>query len=192
MGGSGTSAEELYGKDVASNFSTAADIVRFRRWVKASAGQRLHYFSYRSYIAAHVDPFERMVESGHPAWDDGQYFGCIGKVNISEEERIVDLLGSVELAAHYDCIISTENLIDDMQQCLRKYTQRVQDQRLRHELSDKIDQVLTSARWSHHVNAAKHGKCEQYFDDETAKFVWDREGAFASKVGYNKCCGGLA
>lgn len=94
----------------------------------------------------------------------------------------------MDLTARYDCIIHTENLMADMRKCLKKYLQQVHDQSLRDALSQKIDRVLA---FHHHANAAKHGKCAEYFDAETTSFVWERERAFASKLGYSKCCGGI-
>eukprot|EP00929_Paragymnodinium_shiwhaense_P038437 TRINITY_DN20301_c0_g1_i1.p1 TRINITY_DN20301_c0_g1~~TRINITY_DN20301_c0_g1_i1.p1 ORF type:complete len:349 (+),score=39.32 TRINITY_DN20301_c0_g1_i1:102-1148(+) len=181
-GNSEAEPEELYGKDMDGHFSSDDDIKRFRQWVRASAGSKVHYLSYRSYLAAQVDPYTSPL----PIWDDGQYLGCLGQLNATEEAHIAETLAAMDLSDRYDCLIHTETLQDDLRSCMMQYAQRVEDTQKREILVKKIAAVTDVMGTS---NRGQHGTCEQYFDSDTAAFVWAREGDFASKVGYSKCCG---
>jgi hypothetical protein len=76
----------------------------------------MHYLSYRSFIALHHDP--AYLRSN---WDDGQWSGCLGKMNESEEIRISSHLAATDLSARYECLIHTESIASDLRACLLKY-----------------------------------------------------------------------
>merc|ERR1711871_739883 len=77
-------AADFY-SSVSWDLSGADDVARFRRWVRATAGVKMHILSYRSYLALHYDP---AVWDADGSWDDGQYLACLGSVTEKEEERM--------------------------------------------------------------------------------------------------------
>lgn len=182
---------DLFGKDHADNFFSEADVQRFRRWVRATAGREMHFLSLRSYMALHRESLwnQGHVVDGHmiydvSGFDDGQYFAC--PANETEEGYKMQSLLSSNLLDRYECIIHTETLEADTHQCLLKYASTIRDEGVRQAFlntlaaSENKDQTIT--------NPSTHAACQDYFDDETMAFVWEREGRFAEKVGYKSCC----
>jgi hypothetical protein len=170
----------LYGRDIGARFATDADVARFRKWVRATGGQRLHYMSLRSYFALHHENVDYQL------WDDGQFFGCMGDLNGTEEKRIADVLASTKLADRYECFIHAESIEHELHACLAKYAELVPDTQRAEFL-----QKLHGLNWTSDVkNASPHGRCSDYFDNKTEAFVWEREGDFAAKAGYGSCCAG--
>jgi hypothetical protein len=178
----------LYGQDIDGNLSTAADIDRFRKWIRVSSGTRLHYTSLRSFFALHYETPDKKVKEQQ--WDDGQYFGCLGDINATEQERIADVLAKTNLSDRYECLIHTESLEPELHQCLIKYADLLTDHQQRATFLDKVDKVFSEKVLKQPIkrNPSVHAKCRDYFDDDTAAFVWERDGSFASRVGYKTCC----
>jgi hypothetical protein len=174
------SAEQYYGREGMDSEELKQV---FRRWVRVTAGKRLHYLTYRFYLAAHIDP----INSQLPDWDDGQVTGCPDKVGATKEEQIVNALQHLDLNQRYDCLIHTESVVDDMRSCLSRYVMLISDSRIQAEISGKIDHALNSQS-TLKLNAGHHGLCREYFDSDTNAFVWERESPLALRMGYTQCC----
>jgi len=152
-------------------------IPRFRRWVRAAGGQRLHYMSYRSYLALHRKRWSK---------DDGQYFSCFGRVDAAVEDEAVATLATVDIRRRYDCLVHTERLEAETRACVRAYAEQLGDAA---QTSRILTALANESVWKPRKdNKSPHLACSEYFDDETRDFVWAREGAFAKRVGYNSCC----
>lgn len=162
------------------------NIARFNRWVRATAGQTMHYLSYRSYLALHLNLAPRDLTGERPEWDDGQFFACLGSESNSNQEEMAKRLAAADLSDRYDCLIHTETLPADTRACLLKYADRLGDAHAAQGLRDRIRQY----RWEgvDHGNPSKHAECRAYFDQDLKDFVWQREGRFAAKLGYTACC----
>lgn len=173
-------ASELYAQSERSN--TTDDVERFKKWVRAAGGSQMHYLTYRSYVALHSDA---KLYKDTPGWDDGQYFACVGEYSDSEQKAIKTKLMATDLSQRYDCLIHTENLEAESRACMTKFAQTIPDQQVRDAFLQKVEDYKFPQVKN---NEGKHAQCSAYFDDATTAFVWDREGSFAKKVGYDNCC----
>lgn len=176
----GEDVRKYYAQNVSQIPATDDDKARFRSWVRASAGTRLHYLSYRSYIAAHHDP---TAFKNDTAWDDGQFKACLGSLPQADEERIADALLKFDLHARYDCLLRTEALEKDLYQCLEKYIATIADPSTQTMLRQRFNSTVVGRE-----NPTPKAACSEYFDNETTAFVWELEGTFAKKAGYTTCC----
>lgn len=175
--------------------STEESIRRFRKWVRVSVGKttKIHLFSLREYYA--LEP--KIDRAG---WDDGQYFACLHDVSESEEEKIAAKLDGFDWASHYDCIVHTENIAEDVKQCTYKYADWITQDRgdtqtagtaddWHIELEDQVDKA-NMTKLAGYTNNMNHyiATCQDFYDRETMDFVWQREGKVAQGLGYQACC----
>lgn len=142
----------------------------------------MHYLSYRSYVALHMDP---KYYAQTKVFDDGQYYTCLKDHSEAEQNAIQETLMTSDLSQRYDCVIKTENVAQDMKTCMEKYAQTISHTEIREAFLQKIGKYMKFSRKS---NAVAHAQCSEYFDAETMANVWDREGPFAKKMGYDTCC----
>jgi len=154
---------------------------RFQKWVREIGGDKMHYLSYRSYMALHADP-QYLKKS---TFDDGQYYTCLKDHSESEQNTIQETLMTTDFSQRYECIIKTESIAEDMKACMHKYAERITHPEVKAKFVEKLEGYQ---RWNVKVNQKHHAKCSEYFDDQTMAFVWDREGPFAQKMGYSTCC----
>merc|ERR1712014_549016 len=164
--------DALYGEGPGNNLANAENIERFQKWVRATGGKHLHYFSLRSFYALHS------MRSSVPAWDDGQYFSCMGDINETEETHIREVLATWSLSERYECIIHAENIETELYACMHKYARKIRNGTVRQQFLAKIERTS----WVKSIyNPSTHGSCSQYFNVATHEFVWAREGPFASR-----------
>jgi len=156
---------------------------RFQKWVREVGAKNLHYLTYRSYVALHMDP-KYYVKS--KVFDDGQYYTCLRDHSEAEQKAIQETLMTSDFSQRYDCLIKTESVAQDMQICMKKYAQTITHPEIRETFLQKIENY--GKGFERHSNAKAHAQCSEYFDDETTAYVWDREGPFAKKMGYDTCC----
>jgi len=154
---------------------------RFQQWVREVGGEKMHYLTYRFYRALHADP-QYLKKS---TFDDGQYYTCIKDHSESEQNTIQEALMTTDFSQRYECIIKTESMAEDMKACMHKYAERITHPEVKAKFVEKLEGYK---RWNVKVNKRHHAQCSEYFDDQTMAYVWDREGPFAQKMGYNTCC----
>lgn len=153
------------------------NVQRFRRWVRAAAGDHLHLHSYRQYCALHV---QKATES----WDDGQFHACLADVAVERQKEIAAALLEVSVGHRYDCFIHVELFSEEMYACLKKFAVQFPVGSFSTQMMKKLANDSLDVR----AKASEHLDCEQYYDAATSDFVWFREGPFAKRVGYRSCC----
>lgn len=178
----GNHSADLYAKS--GTHDSEEDIARFREWVRVTAGpfKKMHYLTYRSYMALHSEKREK------GGWDDGQFFSCITDLSPELDEQISNKLLATDLSKRYECLIHTETMSDDYYACMKKYSEHIKDQSIKDKFWQVVERVANRQNPNLIWNKTPHGECKDYFDDATTAFVWEREGPYAKKVGYQKCC----
>lgn len=81
---------------------------------------------------------------------------------------------------HINCWVYSENLDEDLQNCLAKWEK---------QSGQAVDwSKYNFAKQAAYEKRSDHGKCQDYFDPDTVKLIWDLEGNLFEKFGYDKCC----
>jgi hypothetical protein len=166
---------QYLGRDTASNFSSAEDIQRFRKWVRELSGPEFNLLSTRFWFS--------YFKPGNPcqAFRGDVCVGASSKYTQMTEEIRGDL-ASMDISKLADCWLETSSLEQDFEECLRQYEAAT---------GVPIDWVkYRELAGNRHKNKSTRSKCEDYYDEDTMSFVMERDRHIADGFGYTTCCPG--
>lgn len=155
---------------------------KFSKWLNYIQGPHFSIMSYRFW--------ETLIAKRNDLtcfW--GEEFGdCITKF----DDEVVDReLAAFNASQAADCWVHTENLMDDLESCLRQY-EHATHQSLNWTIftdfrSGKRPQAKEEAE-----RILKHGKrlsCAHYYSEDLANSVLEKERHLFRAFGYDSCCG---
>eukprot|EP00439_Symbiodinium_sp_Y106_P086230 s534_g32.t1 len=170
--------KRLVGRNSQNGFTGPDDVERFRAWIKFMGHQgsvKLGLLSGR---------FHGKYLSQDPDMDIRDNAFLVRGMTQEAAAQTVQGIRSASISELADCWMHTESLDADIAGCLKDF------ESVGGQVDwSKVQSLIQSGTSSGGHGGSKHGGCETFFDEATARLVVELDGALFEKFGYDSCCG---
>ncbi|OLP72953.1 hypothetical protein AK812_SmicGene48003, partial [Symbiodinium microadriaticum] len=169
--------KRLVGRDSQNGFTGPEDVQRFRAWIKFMGHQHVK-------LGLLSGRFYGKYLSQDPDMDIRDNAFLVRVMTEETAAQTVQAIRSASISELADCWMHTESLDADIAGCLKDF------ESLGGQVEwSKVQSVIQSGTSSGGHGGSKHGGCETFFDEATARLVVELDGALFEKFGYDSCCG---
>lgn len=157
-----------------SNFSSADDVQRFRRWLRALASPRFNLLSTRFWIG-YFSPTPKKYQ------DCRTHKDCVKDIGL--QLAIARDLEPTLKPTGVDCWVFTESAQTDLRVCLDRY--------LRERNVTQVDWTYFDkkiARPGNLQHRSVHMPCAHYYDQDSVEFVRKMDRSLIDAFGFQSCC----